>query len=48
MVFGDRRQVELRGAAPKEPGEAALRLVFLAPFRNPWPVADREAKLRWR
>ena len=48
MVYGDRRVVALRGTAPAEPGEGAVTLSFLAPFRNATPFANETARLAWR
>ena len=48
MVFGDRREIELRGTAPAQPGEAKIELLFLAPFRNPHPFLRQEVTLQWR
>jgi len=48
MVFGDRREIELRGTAPQQPGEVKIELVFLAPFRNVHPFLRQEVTLKWR
>jgi hypothetical protein len=47
MVFGDRREIELRGTLPKTPGEAKLELLLVAPFRHGQPFERRELMLRW-
>jgi len=48
MVFGDCRTVELRGMAPKEPGEAKVHLSFFTPFRNPHAAAQEDVLVRWK
>jgi hypothetical protein len=48
QVFGDRRTIELRGTAPKEPGEAKLRLSFFAPFRNAYAIMQQDVTVRWK
>jgi len=48
MVYGDRRVIELHGTAPAEPGEGAVPLSFLAPFRYPSPFIRETVSLRWR
>ena len=48
MVFGDARTIELRGTAPKEPGQTALRFLFYAPYRSPQVLVDRDVTLRWK
>jgi hypothetical protein len=48
MVFGDRRVVEVRGVAPKEPGEAQLHLGFYAPFKNAYAFIQKDVKIRWK
>ena len=48
MVFGDRRVVELRGIAPKEPGETQLHLGFYAPFKNAYAFIQKDVKIRWK
>jgi hypothetical protein len=48
MAFGDRRVVELRGIAPKEPGETRLHLGFYAPFKNAYAFMEKDVTIRWK
>jgi hypothetical protein len=48
MVYGDGRDLELHGVAPKEPGEAQCHLTFLGPMRGRHVVFERDVKLRWK
>jgi hypothetical protein len=48
MVFGERRTIQLRGIAPKEPGETQLHLSFYAPFRNAYAFIQKDLHLRWK
>jgi hypothetical protein len=48
LVFGDHRTIELRGTAPKEPGEAKLHLSFFAPFRNAHTMTQQDVTVRWK
>jgi hypothetical protein len=48
MVFGDRREIELRGMAPAEAGKAMIRLSFLAPFRNAHAFLRKDVELQWK
>ncbi len=48
MAFGDRRTIELRGVAPKEPGEAKLHLSLFAPFRNAYAMMQQDVTVRWK
>lgn len=48
LVFGDRREVELRGVAPREAGEGSVKLTFWGPFRVPQVVAEQRVTLQWQ
>jgi hypothetical protein len=48
MVFGDWREIELRGVAPKEAGECQLQVLFWGGFRNPHPCCQKTATIRWK
>jgi hypothetical protein len=48
MAFGDRREIEIRGTAPAGAGDATIKLVLVAPFRSPFPIAERTVKVRRR
>ena len=48
MAFGDRRTVELAGKTPDGPGQARIKLEFLAPFRNRWAFITKEVSLAWK
>jgi hypothetical protein len=48
MVFGGRREIELSGTTPQEPGEAKSELTLLAPFRNAPAFIRQDVKLKWR
>jgi hypothetical protein len=45
---GDRRRVELRGVAPKDPGEGELALGFRAPSRGERKFIEKSVKLEWK
>jgi hypothetical protein len=47
MVFGDRREIELRGTAPEGAGKAVIRLALVAPFRGRHVFSKKEIDLRW-
>jgi hypothetical protein len=45
---GDRRVVELRGTAPREPGQGQVDCAFLAPYRAPERFITCTANLAWQ
>ncbi len=47
VLLGDQREVELRGIAPPEPGSTVLKVRFMAPYRNPYAMAEVDVTLRW-
>ena len=47
LVFGDQREIELRGVAPREPGEASIHIRLTAPYRNPYAIAECDMTLKW-
>ncbi|MHB8952327.1 MAG: hypothetical protein ACYC4U_05055 [Pirellulaceae bacterium] len=47
LVLGDQREIELRGIAPVDPGEATIHVRFTAPFRHPHAIVETDVTLRW-
>ena len=48
VVFGDQREVELKGVAPREPGSVSIHVRLTAPYRNPYALAEGDVTLRWQ
>ena len=46
MVFGDSREIEFQGVAPKEAGEIWIQISFYSPFRTRHAIVQQEFKLR--
>jgi hypothetical protein len=48
MVFGDRRDVELRGTVPQSPGRATVVVTLLSPFGGGTAIARQTIDLEWK
>ena len=47
IVFGDRRVITIHGLVPLEPGEAQIKIDFLAPFRAREQFLSKTINLKW-
>jgi hypothetical protein len=48
MVFGDRRTIEVKGQAPKEPGETQLQILLSSPYPGTPPLVQKDINLHWK